>query len=63
MKEMISLFISENDITIVLHVRGYIVQPPLPFISFLYYLMVFRSPSNKVSDTQLTVKVCHPLGF
>lgn len=61
MKEMISLFISENDIAIVL--RGYIVQPPLPFISFLYYLMVFRSPSNKVSDTQLTVKVCHPLGF
>lgn len=63
MKEMISLFISENDIAIVLHVRGYIVQPPLPFISFLYYLMVFRSPSNKVSDTQLTVTVCHPLVF
>lgn len=61
MKEMTSLFISENDIAIVL--RGYIVQPPLPFISFLYYLRVFRSPSNKVSDTQLTVKVCHPLGF
>lgn len=58
MKEMISLFISENDIAIVL--MGYIVQPPLPFIS---YLRVFRSPSNKVSDTQLTVKVCHPLGF
>ena len=61
MKEMISLFISENDIAIVL--MGYIVQSPLPFISFLYYLRVFRSPSNKVSDTQLTVKVCHPLGF
>ena len=61
MKEMISLLISENDIVIVL--MGYIVRPPLPFISFLYYLRVFRSPSNKVSDTQLTVTVCHPLVF
>ena len=61
MKEMISLFVSENDTTIVL--RGYIVQPPLPFISFLYYLRVFRSPSNKISDTRLTDKVCHPLVF
>ena len=61
MREMICLFISENDIAIVL--RSYIVQPSLPLISFLYYLRVFRSPSNKVSDTQLTVKVCHPLVF
>ena len=58
---MLSLFISENDIAIVL--MGYNVQLPLPFITFLYYMRVYRSPSNKVSDTQLTVKVCPLLVF
>ena len=61
MIEMLSLFISENDIAIVS--MGYNVQPLLPFITFLYYMRMYRSPSYKVSDTQLTVKVCHPLGF
>ena len=58
---MLSIFISENDIAIVL--MGYKVQLPLPFITFLYYMRVNRSPSNKVSDTQLTVKVCPLLVF
>ena len=58
---MLSLFISKNGIAIVL--MGYNVQLPLPFITFLYYMRVYRSPSNKVSDTQLTVKVCPLLVF